>query len=100
MKLGCFIVNVGRGVLIDQEALIKALNKDWIGGAGLDVTTPEPLPSNNPLWGMHNVIITPHASGGVSVYNKEKILSIFKENLKCYINGKPLINMIDFSIEY
>ena len=99
MKPGCFIVNVGRGMLIDQEALIKALNKGWIGGAGLDVTTPEPLPSDNPLWGMYNVLITPHASGD-SAYNTEKILVIFKENLKRYIDAKPLINSIDFSAEY
>lgn len=99
MKPGCFIVNVGRGSAIDQQALIKALHEGWIAGAGLDVTTPEPLPSDNPLWGMSNVLITPHASG-YSAYNIEKILNIFKENLKRYVEAKPLINLIDFDAGY
>lgn len=99
MKPGCFIVNVGRGSAIDQQALIKALHEGWIAGAGLDVTTPEPLPSDNPLWGMPNVLITPHASG-YSAYNMEKILSVFKENLKRYVEAKPLINLIDFDAGY
>src|SRR5690606_6328588 len=62
MKPNAFLVNVGRGQLIDQEALIKALSNNWIGGAGLDVMTPEPLPYDSPLWELPNVIITQHSS--------------------------------------
>lgn len=63
MKSSAFLVNVGRGSIIHENALIKALNKGWIAGAGLDVFETEPLPPNSPLWAMENVIISPHTSG-------------------------------------
>lgn len=99
MKRDAFIVNVGRGALIDQDALIKALSEGWIAGAGLDVTSPEPLPAESPLWGMPNVILTPHVSGS-SPTNIHRVFDIFLENLKRYVNGDLLINRVDFDEQY
>ncbi|MGF7142228.1 phosphoglycerate dehydrogenase-like enzyme [Anaerotaenia torta] len=99
MKPGAFLVNIGRGSLIDQEALIKALTEGRIGGAGLDVTDPEPLPEDSPLWELPNVILTPHTSGG-SPTNDRRRLSIFLHNLECYIKDRPLQNQVDFTQEY
>lgn len=99
MKPDSFLVNIGRGELIDQEALIKALRENWIGGAGLDVTTPEPLPQDNPLWELPNVIITQHSSG-FSVGNDDRRFRIFLDNLKRYVNNENLINVVDFSEGY
>ncbi len=99
MKPGAFLVNIGRGALIDQEALVKALTEGWIGGAGLDVTEPEPLPENSPLWELPNVILTPHTSGG-SPTNDKRRTSIFCRNLECYLEGRPLQNQVDFNEEY
>ncbi len=99
MKPGAFLVNIGRGALIDQEALVKALTEGWIGGAGLDVTEPEPLPEDSPLWEIPNVILTPHTSGG-SPTNDRRRINIFCHNLKSYIEGRPLQNQVDFAEEY
>lgn len=99
MKTDAFLVNVGRGELIDQEALVKALENQWIAGAGLDVMTPEPLPENNPLWELPNVIITQHSSG-ISEGNDLRRLDIFLDNLKRYLNGEKLMNKVDFSEGY
>ena len=95
MKSHSFIVNIGRGSVIDQDALIKALKENWIGGAGLDVTTPEPLPEESLLWELPNVIITPHASGN-SPTNQSRRLDIIINNLKRYIDNLPLENLVSF----
>jgi len=99
MKNDSFIVNVGRGPLIDQDALIKALEAGLIGGAGLDVTDPEPLPEESPLWNFENVIISPHDSGR-SPSNDKRIFEIFKTNLVRFINKEKLINVVDFEQGY
>ncbi|MBH1940807.1 D-2-hydroxyacid dehydrogenase [Mobilitalea sibirica] len=99
MKSDAFIINVGRGSLINQEALIKALKEGWIGGAGIDVTTPEPLPEDNPLWELPNVIITPHSSGG-SPSNDKRRMNIFLDNLNRYLKHQPLRNTVDFREGY
>jgi phosphoglycerate dehydrogenase-like enzyme len=99
MKPSAFLVNIGRGELIDQEALIEALRENKIGGAGLDVMTPEPLPADNPLWELPNVIITQHSSG-LSVGNDARRVKIFADNLKRYLNNENLLNIIDFSEGY
>ena len=99
MKKNAFIVNIGRGALIDQDALIRALKEKWISGAGLDVTSPEPLLKDSPLWDMPNVIITPHASGS-SPTNIKRQFDIFYKNLTLYIEGKPLENQVDFNEGY
>ena len=94
MKPGAFIINIGRGSLIDENALIRALDDKKIAGAGLDVTAPEPLPKESRLWDMENVIISPHVSGGMEDYTG-RATALFCENLRRYINGKKLINIID-----
>ncbi len=99
MKPNAFLVNIGRGALIDQDALIKALKENWIGGAGLDVTTPEPLPEESPLWELPNVILTPHTSGS-SPSNMIRRFTMFNHNLKLYLENKPLENIVDFTEGY
>lgn len=99
MKSDAFVVNIGRGELLDQEALVEALKDNKIGGAGLDVMTPEPLPADNPLWDLPNVIITQHSSG-ISVGNDKRRVNLFANNLKKYLNNEMLINVVDFSEGY
>ena len=99
MKPDAFLVNIGRGALVDQEALIKALKENLIGGVGLDVTEPEPLPQDNPLWELPNVMITPHVSG-ISPSNDRIRIDLFVKNLERYLTGEPLVNMVDFEEGY
>ena len=99
MKPDAFLVNIGRGALVDQEALIRALKEKRIGGAGLDVTTPEPLPEDSPLWELPNVILTPHTSG-LSPSNLIRRFDMFNRNLKLFIENKPLENQVDFTEGY
>jgi phosphoglycerate dehydrogenase-like enzyme len=99
LESSAFIVNVSRGELIDQEALIETLKENRIAGAALDVATPEPLPSDSRLWEMPNVILTPHASA-YSAKNDDKRFRIFNRNLKLYLQGKPLENRVDFDAGY
>ncbi len=94
-----FLVNVGRGPLIEREALLEALKENWIAGAGLDVTDPEPLPEDDPLWDFEQVIITPHNSG-FSPSNGERLYAIIRENLDRFIQGRKLINTVDFEAGY
>lgn len=95
------IVNCGRGITIDEDALIKALTEKKIAGAVLDVCETEPLHKDSPLWALDNVVITPHISGrDTTPVNAEKIFEIFKENLTRYIEKKPLMNVVDRKIGY
>jgi len=96
---GAYLVNVGRGEVIDQAALISALASGQIGGAGLDVTVPEPLPADHPLWDMDNVILTPHTAGPNKRY-QDDCLRIFAENLHRLTNGQELINVVDVKRGY
>jgi len=99
MKDNAYIVNIGRGELIDQPALIKALKEKWIAGAGLDVTIPEPLPEDSQLWDIENVQITQHSSG-FSPSNEIREFDIFLKNLKKYKHNEDLINEVDFELGY
>jgi phosphoglycerate dehydrogenase-like enzyme len=94
MKSTAYIINIGRGGLIDQEALIKALDARQIAGAGLDVVTPEPLPKESRLWDFDNVILSPHVSGGMEDYMLHAT-ELFCDNLKRYLDGRKLRNVID-----
>jgi phosphoglycerate dehydrogenase-like enzyme len=94
MKQGAFIVNIGRGKLIDEAALIRALQEDRIAGAGLDVFETEPLPPESPLWDMANVIVTPHYAGASPRYH-ERAMPIFLDNLQRYRDGAELRNLVD-----
>jgi phosphoglycerate dehydrogenase-like enzyme len=99
MKRSAFLVNVARGDLVDESALIHALQSAMIAGAALDVFETEPLPSTNPLWAMDNVIITPHIAGNPSGYH-DQVCAIFSENLQRYNAGLPLRNLVDLSRGY
>lgn len=92
MKPGAFVVNIGRGALINEDALIKALSSGHLGGAALDVTAVEPLPTGSPLWDMPNVLITAHSASTVDREN-ERLLDLFCENLRRFENGHPLLNV-------
>jgi len=94
MKSSAYIINIGRGRLIDEEALIRALDEKWIAGAGLDVTATEPLPKESRLWDFDNVILSPHVAGGMEDYMM-RATELFCENLRRYLNGKRLRNVID-----
>ncbi len=94
MKPTAFLVNVGRGGLVDEAALISALQEGRIAGAGLDVFEAEPLPADSPLWEMPNVIITGHY-GGVSPEYDHRAFDVFLDNLRRYQAGQPLRNVVD-----
>lgn len=93
MKPTAFLVNVGRGDIVKESDLIRALKKGWIAGAGLDVFSTEPLPADSPLWKMENVIISPHVSGFTREYD-ERAVALFCENLRRYRAGEPLLNVV------
>ena len=95
MKPGAIIINVGRGSAIDQDAMTELLASGHLGGAGLDVTTPEPLPQDNPLWDMPNVIITPHVSYGGRDNTSEFVVGRFVKYLQDYVSGRPFDRVVD-----
>ncbi len=88
------LVNVGRGEVVDQDALLRALAAKRLGGAALDVMVPEPLTPDHPLWDMEDVILTPHCSGP-SVSYQEDCCRVFAENLRRFIAGRELLNVVD-----
>lgn len=94
MKPTAFLVNIGRGEVVVGRDLIKALQRGWIAGAGLDVFETEPLPDDSPLWAMPNVILTPHVSGFSNHYD-ERATDLFIANLRRYLAGEPLINVVN-----
>ena len=96
MKPGAYLLNVGRGNAVDLTALKKALDDGILAGAALDVTEPEPLPADDPLWDYDNVIITPHAAGNLFLPETlNRIIRIAGENLRRYIAGEPLRNVVE-----
>ena len=94
MKPSAYLIQIARGGVVDQPALLSALQERKIAGAALDVFQEEPLPSNNPLWRLNNVIITPHIAG-MSIHYDEGAIDLFIENLKRYLTGAPLLNRYD-----
>ncbi len=94
MKNGVVVTNVGRGYVIDCDALAELIDSGHIGGAGLDVTEPEPLNPEHKLWDLENVIITPHVAWR-SPNNNDRTFKIFEENLACYLKGERMPNEID-----
>ncbi len=98
MKKGAYFLNVGRGNAVDSIALAQALNNNHLAGAAVDVTDPEPLPADHPLWEAKNLLITPHVSGGFHVQEThDRIIGIAAHNLECFANNKidEFINIID-----
>lgn len=99
MKPTAWLINIARGALVDEGALIEALREGRIGGACLDVFAEEPLPEDSPLWDMPNVIITPHNSWS-SPHIEEREIELFLENLRRYVAGEPLRNVVDKKAGY
>jgi len=93
------LINIARGAVLDEAALVRALKEGWIAGAGLDVFEQEPLPPESELWDMENVILSPHISGGTEIYN-QRAVGIFCENLRRYLAGERLMNLADPSRGY
>jgi phosphoglycerate dehydrogenase-like enzyme len=99
MKPGAFFLNISRGSLVDEPALIAALQRGAIAGAALDVFEQEPPAADNPLWTMPNVIMTPHVSGMLDT-NTERVVGIFADNMRRYLAGEPLHNAVDLNRGY
>lgn len=101
MKKNAVLINVGRGMSVDSMALCEALCEGRIAGACLDVTEPEPLPKEHPLWNAPHVLITPHASGGFAVEaTLEKVVQLSAENLERFVKGETLVNVVDRATGY
>jgi phosphoglycerate dehydrogenase-like enzyme len=96
---GCIFVNVGRGGVVDEPALIEALRDRRIAGAVLDVFATEPLPPDSPLWTLDNVLVTPHAVA-LSARENKRIVELFVANLRRYLDGEPLVNVVEPGVYY
>ena len=99
MKSGAWLINIGRGRLVDDAALVEALQSGHLGGAALDVFTHEPLDSASPYWDLANVIVTPHISGALEDY-WVPLVELFSENLRRFETGQPLLNVVDKEAGY
>jgi phosphoglycerate dehydrogenase-like enzyme len=95
----CIFVNVGRGGVVDEPALIEALQEGRIAGAVLDVFATEPLPPDSPLWDLPNVLVTPHAVA-LSARENERIVELFVTNLRRYLDGEPLAKVVEPGVFY
>jgi len=99
IKRGALLVNVGRGKLLDDDAVVEALKDGRLGGAALDVFTKEPLDRASPYWDLPNVIVTPHISGAMEDY-WTPLVALFSENLRRFEAGQPLLNVVDKQAGY
>jgi D-3-phosphoglycerate dehydrogenase len=99
MRPDAWLVNVGRGELVDTTALVEALSGGSIGGAALDVTDPEPLPEGHPLWALPNVILTPHV-GATPPMSAGPFSHLLGENLRRWRAGEPLLGLVDADAGY
>lgn len=95
MKDDAILISCGRGTVLDQEALVEAMNGGKLWGAGLDVTVPEPLPADSPLWDIPNLILTPHVAGGMRLeITRRTCIEMALDNLRRYVAGEPLKNRV------
>ena len=99
MKPDAWLVNIGRGALVDTDALVDALRRGAIGGAALDVTDPEPLPDGHPLWDMDDVIITPHSSNTIEM-SLPAYADLVRRNVAAFVRGEPLSGLVDPALGY
>ncbi|MEA5603855.1 D-2-hydroxyacid dehydrogenase [Nostoc sp. UHCC 0252] len=99
MRQSAYLINIARGAIVDEAALLTALREGWIAGAGLDTVATEPLPPESPLWSLPNAFITPHCSA-LSPRLRERIAQLFIDNLKRYQTGQPLRNVVDKKAGY
>jgi phosphoglycerate dehydrogenase-like enzyme len=97
MKPTAWLINIARGAVVDETALLAALEKRRIAGAVLDVFDREPLPPSHPLWKLDNVVVTPHISGPST---PDEIAPVFNDNLARYLAGRPLRHVVDRSLGY
>lgn len=96
-----FVINVGRGNSLDQNALVEALNTDKLAGAALDVMVKEPIPAGDPLWTAKNVILTPHCSGKMTLaYTRDKTVAMFCEDLEHFVKQEPLVHEVKRDLGY
>ena len=96
MKVGAYFINVGRGDAVDQDALLEAIKTNRLQGAALDVTTPEPLPKDSPIWSESRILLTPHVAGWFFLdETKKRIVNIASANVKAYIEGGALKNLVE-----
>jgi phosphoglycerate dehydrogenase-like enzyme len=100
MKPGAYFANIGRGTVVDEGALVEALKSGHLSGAALDVFEVEPLPKESPLWELESVIISPHATDMVGSLINKRQTDLFCENLRRYLEGEPLINVLDKELLY
>jgi phosphoglycerate dehydrogenase-like enzyme len=100
MKPGAYFANVGRGTVVAEAALVEALLSGHLSGAALDVFEVEPLPEDSPLWELENVIISPHATDMVPALINKRQTDLFRENLRRYLTGETLINVLDKKLLY
>jgi len=99
MKSSAFLINLARGDVIDEQALIAALQEGKLAGAALDVFEKEPLPASSPLWGMDNVIVTPHIAGSSAHYT-ERASAIVYHNIRAMLDGGEMMNVVDLHEGY
>ncbi|MBO3462569.1 D-2-hydroxyacid dehydrogenase [Aetokthonos hydrillicola Thurmond2011] len=99
MRKSAYLINIARGAIVDEDALLTALREGWIAGAGLDTFSVEPLPSDSPFWSLPNVFVTPHSSA-LTPQLRDRIVELFLDNLTRYRNGKPLRNIVDKKAGY
>lgn len=99
MKPTAYLVNIARGAVVDEPALVRALRERWIAGAALDVFAAEPLAADSPLWAMENVIVTPHIAGEPEPYAR-RVMDVFGDNLVRWREGRPLRNLVDLARGY
>ena len=99
MKPGAVLINLARGTLVDEAALVRALETGHLRGAMLDVFETEPLPADHPLWGLENVLVTPHV-GGTSARFWERETDLIVRNISRYQRGAPLENLVDKACGY
>jgi phosphoglycerate dehydrogenase-like enzyme len=100
MQKGAYFVNVGRGAAVDEGALVEALREGHLSGAALDVFEVEPLPQESPLWELDNVMISPHSTDNLPGLTNRLQTDLFCENLRRYLDGEPLINVLDKKLLY
>ena len=101
MNPDAYLVNVGRGSVIDEAALIKTLNDGGIAGAALDVIEAEPPQPDSPLWETPNLLLTPHVAGNLTMaYTRKRNTEMFCEDLIRYAHGEPLLHEVDRSLGY
>ncbi len=99
MKSTAYLINIARGQIVNQPDLIKALREGWIAGAGLDVFEKEPLPPDNEMWQLPNVVMSFHMAGFTDT-NHQRVIDLFKNNLRRYLAGEKLFNIVDKQKRY